>query len=925
MGENLTGAAAKPGFVSAAVIAQRSLTRAIVLATIFGMKRSPAISLSAGLRLAAVHFALVLCPALQAAVTFTVTPAAVSNTYDGVITLQVKGLTNGETVVVQKFIDFDGAGVIDASAWLAQQFQLTDGQPGMAAGGIVNSNVPGDTDSTAGQITAKMSFVGGDFLQNFGCKYLYKVSSPAGRFTPVTNLLSVANVAYPQKFTGTVVISGTSTPVPNAVVVLQNENGATAGVSADASGNYTIQAPPGAYGLMAFKNNYVFPNSKTLGFTLGSGQTVTTNLAMMNATASISGRLVDANNSGIGLPGVLVTAEASNGLMGVGSTDTNGNFTLGVLSNPGQWELRADDTSLIVHGYPGLQDRASVNAGETGVILSVTKGTALFYGYVRDSLGNPLPGIDVYANDNNNLYETDGYTDANGNYCAAVAGGLNNDPWQVEVSSGSGPANYIFSQPAFDENGGMSMSGGQAVLANFTAIPANEVITGTVTDWNNEPIAGVGVWAGTTINGVDYSQYADTDANGYYSLTVANGNWTLDVNCNGGDDSLDSILGGGNYQCPDNQDANINNKSATVNFIVEAVQPLAITTSSLPDGNAGVYYNQSLAVAGGQPPYSWWLPGGTQTLPPGAFGDMSFSSEGNNAVISGTPATAGTFSFWVGVYDNASPPDMVTQMFSITIQGQASPLEVTTSYLPNGTNGGFYTQALQASGGQAPYTWSIPDYSSGPPPGLTLAADGVLSGTPATNGTFYFYARVTDAAMNTADSSSALQLNIVNAPLQVTNVSLPKGAVGAPYSAQLGATGGQPPCSFSLATGSANPPPGLSLNSAGLISGTPTTSGTFGFLVTAHDNYGDVSPNRPLAITINSAPVLGSPSWAANQFTMRLTGATNQNYTLQVSTSLNPPNWTPLFVTNSATLNSFIVTDPAATNTQRFYRLSVGP
>ena len=55
-----------------------------------------------------------------------------------------------------------------------------------------------------------------------------------------------------------------------------------------------------------------------------------------------------------------------------------------------------------------------------------------------------MPGIDVYANDSNNLYQTDGYTDANGNYCAAVAGGLNNDPWQVEVSSGSGPADYFF-------------------------------------------------------------------------------------------------------------------------------------------------------------------------------------------------------------------------------------------------------------------------------------------------------------------------------------------------------------------------------------------------------------------------------------------------------------------------------------------------
>src|ERR1039458_7920065 len=40
-----------------------------------------------------------------AAVAFSVTPSAVSNTYNGTITLQVTGLTNGETVVVQKFLD----------------------------------------------------------------------------------------------------------------------------------------------------------------------------------------------------------------------------------------------------------------------------------------------------------------------------------------------------------------------------------------------------------------------------------------------------------------------------------------------------------------------------------------------------------------------------------------------------------------------------------------------------------------------------------------------------------------------------------------------------------------------------------------------------------------------------------------------------
>jgi len=80
----------------------------------------------------------------QAAVTFTLTPSTVSNTYAGTITLQVGGLTNRETVVVQKFIDVNTNGVIDANDWPAQQFALTDGQPGMVIGGVTNFNVPGD-------------------------------------------------------------------------------------------------------------------------------------------------------------------------------------------------------------------------------------------------------------------------------------------------------------------------------------------------------------------------------------------------------------------------------------------------------------------------------------------------------------------------------------------------------------------------------------------------------------------------------------------------------------------------------------------------------------------------------------------------------------------------------------------------------------
>ena len=964
---------------------------------------------------------LLLCPTLHAGVTFTVTPTAVSNTYNGVIKLQVKGLTTGETVVVQEFIDLNGNGVIDAGDWLVQQFQLTDGQAGMVIGGIVNSNVPGDTDSTAGQIAAQLNFNNGDLAQQFSAKYLYKLSSPTGRFTPITNPFSVTSFPYAQKFTGNVVSSGTDTTVPNAIVLLLNGNGSgVEGAVADNSGSYTIQAPPGAYTLIAFKSNYVFNVSAQPVLTLGSGQTATTNLTVANATASISGMLVDANNRAIGLPGVLVSAQADNGVMAVTVTDTNGSFTLGVQSGAGPWGLYFDQKTLITQGYVGLQNGTNVAAGATGITLAVPRATALFYGSVKDNLGNSLPGVEVEADDNNGLYACDGYTDANGNYFAAVLGGLgSNDLWYVDVSSDHSPANYIFSQPAFDQNGGANVSNGQAAPASFTALPAANHITGYLKDNNNNPISGVGVWASATINGVQYNQGSvDTDANGSYSLNVANGTWTVGVNSGGGGDSLpsnylsppqqtvvisnkdgtanfttlvanslitghvqeangapipslgveatatingvmyfsgtgpgsnggtdgngdyslsvangdwtvgvfcqgcpcgslsslDNIFGSGNYECPNNQNVTIYNDNATNNFTVQLCTGVAITTTSLPAGQVNVYYDQFLQASSCNPTFTWSLVSGSP--PPGLTGDPS-------GEIYGTPTNAGTFTFTVQVTDGNG--DSTNQTLSIYIAPSSSPLQVATSYLPNATNGVFYSQALQASGGQTPYRWSIPDYSVGPPPDLTLSPSGVLSGTPETNaGSYGFYVRVTDAASNQADSPNPLLLNIVNPPLQITNVTLPGGAVGAFYSAQLGAIGGQPPYSWGLAVASAGLPGGLSLDLAGLISGTPTNSKASTFRVEATDANHDTA-YQVLSITINPALVLGSPSWQGNRFQMRLTGATGQNYTVQMSTNLRSTNWTSIALTNSATTNSFIVIDPNATDKQRFYRVEAGP
>ena len=63
----------------------------------------------------------------SATVSFTVSPTAISNTCNGNISLQITGLTNSETVLVQKSLDVNANGAIDSGDWLLQQLKLTGG------------------------------------------------------------------------------------------------------------------------------------------------------------------------------------------------------------------------------------------------------------------------------------------------------------------------------------------------------------------------------------------------------------------------------------------------------------------------------------------------------------------------------------------------------------------------------------------------------------------------------------------------------------------------------------------------------------------------------------------------------------------------------------------------------------------------------
>jgi hypothetical protein len=684
--------------------------------------------------------------AVFAAVTFTVTPVAVSNTYTGTISLQIGGLTNTEKVVVQKFLDLNTNGVIDGGDVLVQQFTLQDGT-NFVIGGVTNFNVPGDLNATTGAITATLNFQNGDFVQNIVGNYLYVLSSPGGHFTPLTSQFAVTNFPFLQMFTGNVVSNSTSTMVSNAVVLLfpppspggSGPGGSPlAGVVANNAGSYTVQVPPGTYQLLAFRSNFVANMNTAPVLTLAASQTITTNLTLTNATGSISGTNVDDSNSSIRLPGEMIPVTSTNGLIAITFADTNGIFSVPVTAS--KWRIKVEDTTLIVHGYLGLQNGTNVNSGTTGLSLAVPKATALIYGSVKDNLGNPLVGLDVYASDNNNLYETDGYTDANGNYVLGVLGLGTSDSWWMQANGNDQLTNYVFSQETINGN----INAGQAVLQNFTAILATNHITGTVKNSSNNPIVGVGVNANATINGTNYQAYVDTDANGNYSMNVANGNWNIGVNCNGGDDSLQNL---GNYQCPNNQTITITNNNGLANFTVQTNinvgGPLQVTTVALPSGVVGVAYDQQLTADGGNPSpsYIWLVYSGS--LPEG----LSMDSGGT---IQGTPTSSGTNFFTVQVSDNNG--HTATQALSLTIIGV---LQVTTTSLSSGTtNVPYNSQQLTASGGQPPYGWSLA--SGRLPPGLGLSASGVISGTPTTAGTSNFVVQVTDSLSATATQALSL-------------------------------------------------------------------------------------------------------------------------------------------------------------------------
>lgn len=221
----------------------------------------------------------------------------------------------------------------------------------------------------------------------------------------------------------------------------------------------------------------------------------------------------------------------------------------------------------------------------------------------------------------------------------------------------------------------------------------------------------------------------------------------------------------------------------------------------------------------------------------------------------------------------------------LTIPG---PMAAFCNNPPNGLVGQAYSTTFTQAGGVLPVTWSL--VSGSFPTGLNLnASTGVLSGTPTVAGTYSFTVQATDSTGTTAQVSCQIVIGTV--PVLTCN-SPPTGTVGVFYSQQFGLSGGTPPYTLSLLSGSF--PPGLSIAATsgfaegapyilmspflgvtyagrisypygsllftaageGVVNGTPTAPGTYTFTLLLTDSLGNTAQTT-CSITIQGSG--GSP------------------------------------------------------------------
>ena len=329
--------------------------------------------------------------------------------------------------------------------------------------------------------------------------------------------------------------------------------------------------------------------------------------------------------------------------------------------------------------------------------------------------------------------------------------------------------------------------------------------------------------------------------------------------------------------------ANATMASSLGTVTVDSITP-QVTATGLADGQAGADYYDYVDATGGTAPYTFsatGLPAGLQI--------------GDDGTVEGTPTQAGRFNVQVTAVDASTPARTSAAVtIPLTIAAPVLALAPSTATPLNATYGASFSQTFTATGGTAPYSWTV----TGPlPAGLSFnSSTGVLSGVPTIQAASYvFTVSATDSSTGDGAPVSVqgnYSLNIPAAMVGLSPVTVPGGAVAAPYTATtLSASGGIAPYSYAVTAGAL--PPGLTLSAAGAMAGTPTGSGNYNFTVMATDANGQTGaraysmPISAASVTVTPASLPGAAALQAYDEQLSASGGTSP-YTFAVTSGSLP-------------------------------------
>jgi hypothetical protein len=529
----------------------------------------------------------------------------------------------------------------------------------------------------------------------------------------------------------------------------------------------------------------------------------------------------------------------------------------------------------------------SRDSGNLPTGLSLNASTGLIGGTVAESEAGLTRNFTIKSTDANGVQTTSSYTITTGSFVVAVSTttlanavegvAYSNASTALAASGGTGPYTFEYSG-SLPSGVGLTSTGeffGTPAINSGNVSPGTtSTITVRARDALNQISTPVTLTLRTLVSapavdnlspvygvlGSAYS-YTVTGSGGRAPYTFAVTLGSLPGGLTMAESGVISGIPTSIVSCPAGEftvrvtDALSQISSGSVKCIT-TLNGVLITNGGLPAATVGQSYSTTMTGTGGSPPYSY---SGTN-LPTG-FSIVAATGELKSSNVAATP---GDYTLYINISDSSVPALQSTRVMQLSVINLVT---LSGSALARGAvglpyNGGNGVQ-LSANGGQTTGNSYIYKLVSGSlPPGITLSAGGLISGTPSNTaashgGQYSFGVTATDNIGNT--STAATFSMSITVPPKVVGNTMPPAVVGVPYAYDIKRTGG-----VNLLTSGSNATQliysvtglgssGLTYgNTTGRIYGTPTTAGTYTIGVTITDQYG-FTGSKNLTWTVRAA------------------------------------------------------------------------